>query len=88
MPVWFQAVEANVKYNPSTGQLEELFPNSTWEIACTELCGGSHYRMRGKLYIHESRQDYERWFADAMKLQRSHELNKQANIAASTGGRQ
>ena len=88
MPVWFQAVEANVKYNPATGQLEELFPNSTWEIACTELCGGSHYRMRGKLYIHESRQDYERWFADAMKLQRSHELNKQANVAASTGGRQ
>lgn len=87
MPVWFQAIEANVKYDPKTGLLTELAPGNNWEFACAELCGGSHYRMRGKLFIHETRQDYERWFADAMKLQRTHELPKAANVAASTGGR-
>lgn len=87
MPVWFQAIEANVKYDSTTGLLTELTPGNEWEFACAELCGGSHYRMRGKLYIHESKQDYERWFADAMKLQRTRELPKQGNVAASTGGR-
>lgn len=32
-----------------------------WEIACQELCGGRHFAMRGKLWIHENEQSYYAW---------------------------
>jgi cytochrome c oxidase subunit 2 len=86
MPMWFQPIEANVRYNPRTKVLEEI-GSLPWEIACAELCGGNHYRMRGKLFIHESKQDYELWFADALKNQRLHESPRpQPIVAAGNGG--
>ena len=33
-----------------------------YEIACAQLCGLTHYRMRGFLTIH-SPEDYEAWLA-------------------------
>ncbi len=33
-----------------------------WEIACAQLCGLGHYRMRGFLTV-ESAEDYEAWLA-------------------------
>lgn len=67
--------------------IEELNPSSTWEIACAELCGGNHYRMRGKLFVHETKQDYERWFVEALKNQRLHESPRlQPIVAAGNGG--
>ena len=39
-----------------------------WEIACAQLCGLGHYRMRGFLTV-ESAEDYEAWLAaEAEKL--------------------
>lgn len=39
-----------------------------WEIACAQLCGLGHYRMRGFLTV-ESTEDYEAWLAaEAEKL--------------------
>ena len=35
-----------------------------WEIACAQLCGLGHYRMRGQLFVH-SHQEYEKWLATA-----------------------
>jgi cytochrome c oxidase subunit II len=32
----------------------------TWDIACAQLCGLGHYRMRGQILV-ESRQDFEKW---------------------------
>lgn len=32
-----------------------------WEIACQELCGGRHYAMRGRLYVHEDAKSYYAW---------------------------
>jgi len=88
MPVWFQPIEANVRYNTNTKTLEEL-NSSPWEIACAELCGGRHYRMRGKLFVHESKQDYERWFADSILKQRLHNSPPtQETLAAGIGVRQ
>ncbi|MSR33021.1 MAG: cytochrome c oxidase subunit II [Gemmataceae bacterium] len=84
MPVVFQAIEANVKWDPVAGHLVPLGPGLEWEMACAELCGGQHYRMRGRLFVHESKQDYEKWFAQALKNQRLRELPKQ--VAAREGG--
>ncbi len=44
-----------------------------WEIACKELCGGGHYRMRGRIYVHPNQGDFERWLNDQLKAQNSHE---------------
>jgi heme/copper-type cytochrome/quinol oxidase subunit 2 len=32
----------------------------TFEIACAEFCGNSHYRMKGYLTV-ESEEDYNNW---------------------------
>lgn len=39
-------------------------PTSTgqWEIACAELCGLGHYRMRGRVWVHTA-EEFERWQA-------------------------
>ena len=34
-----------------------------WEIACAELCGGNHYRMRGMVVIHPDKASFEAWYA-------------------------
>lgn len=31
-----------------------------WEIACAELCGLGHYRMRGRLWVHTA-EEFARW---------------------------
>jgi cytochrome c oxidase subunit 2 len=34
-----------------------------WEIACAELCGLGHYRMKGFL-VAESPEDFKKWLAE------------------------
>jgi len=75
IPVWFQATEANVRFNEETGKCD-LSDNKEWEIACAELCGGGHYRMRGLLYVHESKEDYLKWFKHAQAEARSRQPEK------------
>jgi len=36
---------------------------NTWEIACSQLCGLGHYRMRG-FYTIQSQQAFDKWLAD------------------------
>lgn len=36
---------------------------SCWEIACAQLCGNSHYRMKGFYVIHD-RAGYDAWLAE------------------------
>jgi cytochrome c oxidase subunit 2 len=36
-----------------------------YEIACAELCGLGHYRMRGFLTVHEAA-DFDKWYSDQM----------------------
>ena len=45
----------------------------TWEIACAQLCGLGHYRMKGMFYVHE-KAAFDKWFAE------------QQPFVASTGG--
>lgn len=35
-----------------------------WEIACAQLCGLGHYRMRGQLFIHTP-DEFKKWMATA-----------------------
>ena len=36
-----------------------------WEIACSQLCGLSHFRMRGEYHV-VSAADWARWQADEL----------------------
>jgi cytochrome c oxidase subunit 2 len=34
----------------------------TWEIACAQLCGLGHYRMRGQYHV-QTKADFDKWYA-------------------------
>jgi cytochrome c oxidase subunit II len=66
IPMWFRATESNTRLDVADRCEEPADPTKRWEISCAELCGGSHYRMRGRLYVHESKEDYENWLRITM----------------------
>lgn len=41
----------------------EPVKTGSWEIACAQLCGASHYRMRGFFTVH-SQADFAKWLTD------------------------
>ncbi len=75
IPVWFDLkgdkVEANCRKSEATGdwRLDEDKAKEA-ELACAELCGWGHYKMRGIVYIHETRDDYEAWLKHASDEER------------------
>jgi cytochrome c oxidase subunit 2 len=70
IPVWFDAEESNTAYNESTHEWE-IDKSKEWELACAELCGWGHYKMRGKVWVHKDKADYERWLKQASAEERS-----------------
>jgi cytochrome c oxidase subunit 2 len=36
-----------------------------YEVACAELCGLGHYRMKATLTIDATEDDFNRWFQEA-----------------------
>jgi cytochrome c oxidase subunit 2 len=77
IPMWFNAIDFNCRFDAQKGELITTGNRAdNWEIACQELCGGRHYAMRGRVYIHEDRQSYDAWLAHAKKMQSSRELPK------------
>jgi cytochrome c oxidase subunit 2 len=71
IPMWFSATDSNAHFNSKTGQVE-LNPNKEWEIACKELCGNGHYRMRGLLVVFPTKKEYDAWLAHALAEEKSH----------------
>jgi cytochrome c oxidase subunit 2 len=61
-------------YDAATGKFNQ--PHQTWEIACAELCGWGHYKMRGKLFVHETREDFRRWMRAARSTMNSIQAEK------------
>lgn len=60
IPVHFKAVMTT----PEGSQLPGCAANKTcWEIACAQLCGLGHYRMRGFYQVH-SQESFDAWMAD------------------------
>jgi len=53
-----------VKVDATPGMINTLWFQATetgeFEIACAELCGNSHYRMRGSLIV-DTQEDYSKW---------------------------
>jgi cytochrome c oxidase subunit II len=72
IPVWFAAEKgtANTHYNPDTKKWD--VPTENADLACAELCGWGHYKMRGRLYIHANREDYENWLKQSFEDQSRH----------------
>jgi cytochrome c oxidase subunit 2 len=81
IPVWFDTaladkannliVEPNCKYD-ADAKAWVMDPDKVKdsELACAELCGWGHYKMRGLVYIHESKADYDKWLEHASKEER------------------
>jgi cytochrome c oxidase subunit 2 len=76
IPVWFQATEANTVYDDATKSWvdgydgkEKNQSSHIWDLACAELCGWGHYKMRGRLYVHADKADYLKWLAQAQTEQ-------------------
>jgi cytochrome c oxidase subunit 2 len=74
IPVWFEATEANTRrqgdrwvdgdgMDVKTGKPVNL--EKVWELACAELCGWGHYKMVGRLYVHETKEDFMEWLRHA-----------------------
>jgi cytochrome c oxidase subunit 2 len=92
IPVWFTPIKANTKYHDKTqrwldgynaktgkfysetkGSEEALF---VWELACAELCGWGHYRMIGRVYVHETREDFMEWLKQASQAEHGRPTNQ------------
>jgi cytochrome c oxidase subunit 2 len=70
IPMWFKAIRANTVFDEKTKKLRPPADRAdTWEIACQELCGGRHYAMRGRLWVHETKESYENWLKYASEQQ-------------------
>lgn len=77
IPLWFIPTEANTYKNPETGKWQDGYrlirndkkevidgkrdKSRIWDLACAELCGWGHYRMVGRLYVHENKADFLEW---------------------------
>jgi cytochrome c oxidase subunit 2 len=48
-----------------------------WEISCAELCGGRHYAMRGRLFVHPSQEDFQKWLSHLVRQQRGRQPTAQ-----------
>lgn len=80
IPVWLTPTKANtVKTKDQSGNdvwvdgggrgADALAKDKTlvWDIACAELCGWGHWRMIGRIYVHETQEDFLEWLASAEK---------------------
>lgn len=89
IPVWFTPTKANTRYNEETKRWEDGFNfatrapdrNHRWEIACAELCGWGHHRMIGRVYVHDTKDDFYRWLEHVEQGQ-SPPTKQQQKVAA------
>jgi cytochrome c oxidase subunit 2 len=83
IPMWFRATAWNTEFDPTTGKCTEpADKRDAWEIACQELCGGRHYAMRGRVYVHTSRKSYENWLAHTKAQQRMRDASEKVAASA------
>jgi len=72
----FFVPEFRIKQDAVPGMVTKSWFNTpkpgSFEIACAELCGLGHYRMRGYLTVH-SQEDFDKWY-DEQKATKAKEL--------------
>ncbi len=78
---WFTPKITTAEMKKKTGN-----PDFTYEIACDQLCGQSHYAMRGVIIV-ETMEEYKKWLAEQKPEYYSvfPEKAPKENIADSTG---
>lgn len=54
IPVWFTCTT-------STREFQEDHPGEHFDILCAELCGWGHYKMKGRLVVHDTRAELDAW---------------------------
>lgn len=59
-PMWFTPTITTAEMREIRGEGNE---NWNYEIACAQLCGLGHYRMRGFVVVHEEA-DFDKWYFD------------------------
>jgi cytochrome c oxidase subunit 2 len=76
--------EFRVKQDAVPGMKTHIWFEGTkvghWEIACAELCGLGHYRMKGFVNV-DTPEDYQKWLAEQVSAQ-----NAEQPKAAAQGG--
>ncbi len=71
IPIWFEATESNCAFRDGAWQ-NGYHKDETkgtwvkdhdyiWEMACAEYCGSRHSLMRGKLFVHDTQEDFDNW---------------------------
>lgn len=45
-----------------------------YELVCAELCGWGHYKMRGRVYVHETEEQLRRWIDEKLAEQNRSQL--------------
>jgi cytochrome c oxidase subunit 2 len=61
IPVWFIPTVTTADMRQKIGK-----PDFEYEIACSQLCGLGHFRMRGYVTV-QSADDYQKWMAEQVK---------------------
>jgi cytochrome c oxidase subunit 2 len=61
IPVWFIPTVTTADMRQKVGK-----PDFEYEIACSQLCGLGHFRMRGYVTV-QTADDYQKWMADQVK---------------------
>jgi cytochrome c oxidase subunit 2 len=75
IPMWFMVdKESNYHFDPKSPGKRDVEKGRDWEIACAELCGGGHYRMRGKLFVHDTKENFEAWLEYTKAQESSRQL--------------
>ena len=63
IPVWFIPTVTTAEMRIRTGK-----PEFQYEIACAQLCGLGHYRMRGFVTV-QTAEEFQKWMDDKVKEQ-------------------
>ena len=69
IPIYFTPTMTSEKFlkqiegSSRDGYIDGVSASGGYEIACAQLCGNSHYKMRGFMTIHEE-EDYNKWLSD------------------------
>ncbi len=58
IPVWFVPTKTTAQIRTETGN-----PEYVYEIACAQLCGNSHYSMRGFLTVN-TQEEFDAWMTE------------------------
>src|SRR5438874_1333227 len=49
-----------------------------YDLACAELCGWGHYKMRGRVTVHETESEFQSWVDDKLAEQNRSQLTMAA----------